>query len=94
MAGRFTQLYAPKKPGGAKADSAQEATLVPTGTRKLYLATHKRNYLVVSELHCYAPGFPKVTPAQVCRLASSCADARSVFPQPNRQRRTKPLPKF
>jgi len=67
MAGRFTQLYAPKKPGGAKADSAQEATLVPTGTRKLYLATHKRNYLVVSELHCYAPGFPKVTPAQVCQ---------------------------
>ncbi|HEX3145205.1 MAG TPA: hypothetical protein VHQ64_14630 [Pyrinomonadaceae bacterium] len=67
LVNRFTQLYAPKKPGGAKADSAQEATLVPTGTRKLYLATHKRNYLVVSELHCYAPGFPKVKADQVCQ---------------------------
>lgn len=63
---RFTQLYAPKQNGGTPA-KAQEATLVPTGTRKLYLATHKRNYLVVSELHCYAPGFPKVTPDQVCQ---------------------------
>lgn len=72
LLGRFTQLYAPRRPktptsaGGAPL-GAQEATLVPTGTRKLYLATHKRNYLVVSELHCYAPGFPKVTADQVCQ---------------------------
>lgn len=72
MAGRFTQLYAPRLPktptsAGGPPASAQEATLAPTGTRKLYLATHKRNYLVVAELHCYAPGFPKVTPDQVCQ---------------------------
>jgi hypothetical protein len=63
---RFTKLYAPRTPSG-DAKAAQEATLAPTGVRKLYLPTHKRFYLVVSELHCYAPGFPTVTRDQVCQ---------------------------
>lgn len=71
LAGKFTQLYAPKQVGGQSAMDAnvpaQEAALAPTGIRKLYLPTHKRNYLVVSELHCYAPGFPRVTANQVCQ---------------------------
>jgi hypothetical protein len=66
LAGKFTQLYAPKQASGAKT-TAQEAALAPTGIRKLYLPTHKRSYLVVSELHCYAPGFPRVMPEQVCQ---------------------------
>ena len=63
----FTRLYAPRTVGGGKATTAQEATLVPTGVRKLYLATHKRFYLVVCELHCFAAGFPTVKPAQACQ---------------------------
>lgn len=38
----------------------------PTTTRKLFLDTHKRFYLVVCELHCDLPGFPSVTRDQVC----------------------------
>lgn len=80
LAGRFTQLYAPKKPGQSKATAAQEASLAPTGTRKLYLPTHKRNYLVVSELHCYAPGFPRVRPDQVCQSGLVVRRRRLVIP--------------
>jgi len=38
----------------------------PTTTRKLFLDTHKRFYLVVCELHCEMPGFPSVNREQVC----------------------------
>jgi hypothetical protein len=82
---RFTKLYAPRKPDGAAADEAQEATLAPTGVRKLYLATHKRFYLVVSELHCFAPGFPTVTRDQVCQ-AGFVARRRSLRIPPAQQK--------
>ncbi len=38
----------------------------PTTTRKLFLDTHKRFYLIVCELHCDITGFPSVNRAQVC----------------------------
>lgn len=39
-----------------------------TYRRKLFLASHHRNYLVVCSLHCNAAGFPHVrTTAQVCQ---------------------------
>jgi hypothetical protein len=38
----------------------------PTTTRKLFLDTHKRFYLIVCELHCEMTGFPSVTRNQVC----------------------------
>ena len=38
----------------------------PTTTRKLFLDTHKRFYLIVCELHCEMPGFPSVNREQVC----------------------------
>lgn len=38
----------------------------PTATRKLFLDTHKRFYLVVCELHCDITGFPSVNRANVC----------------------------
>ncbi|HEV7745438.1 MAG TPA: hypothetical protein VGO56_10620 [Pyrinomonadaceae bacterium] len=38
----------------------------PTTTRKLFLDTHKRFYLVVCELHCDITGFPSVNRAQIC----------------------------
>ncbi len=36
------------------------------GLRKLYLDTHKRFYLVVCQIHCDGPGFPRVAPDKVC----------------------------
>lgn len=36
-------------------------------TRKLFLDTHKRFYLVVCELHCDAPGFPRARRDDVCQ---------------------------
>jgi hypothetical protein len=65
FAGRLTRLFAPKPASGTA--TARDATLVPTGIRKLYLDTHKRYYLVVCELHCDMPGFPTTTPDQVCQ---------------------------
>ena len=38
----------------------------PNETRKLYLPSHKRFYLVVCELHCDSPGLPAVTRDKVC----------------------------
>jgi hypothetical protein len=37
-----------------------------TSTRKVFLPTHKRFYLVVCEVHCDAPGFPMVERDKIC----------------------------
>lgn len=63
--GKFTRLFVPSPASGPPV--AKDATLTPTGILKLYLATHKRHYVVVCELHCDAAGFPTVTPDQVCQ---------------------------
>lgn len=39
---------------------------VRTDTRKLFQAVHKRFYLVVCQLHCDAPGFPRADREGVC----------------------------
>jgi hypothetical protein len=66
FAGKFTRLFVPKPKNEGDPVVAKDAELVVTKTRKLYLDTHKRSYLVVCELHCDAPGFPTATPDQVC----------------------------
>lgn len=38
-----------------------------TSIRKLFLDTHKRFYLVVCELHCDVPGFPRAGRDEVCQ---------------------------
>ncbi|HKP86444.1 MAG TPA: hypothetical protein VJZ26_10120 [Blastocatellia bacterium] len=43
-----------------------ESGYFPTTTRKLFLDTHKRFYLVVCELHCEMPGLPSVNRDEVC----------------------------
>jgi hypothetical protein len=40
---------------------------VPTHRRKLFLASHHRNYLVVCSLHCNAAGFPHVRTDEICQ---------------------------
>ncbi|MGH8934206.1 MAG: hypothetical protein ACRDZO_27110, partial [Egibacteraceae bacterium] len=37
-----------------------------TGTRKLFLGSHQRHYLVLCSLHCDRPGFPRVARSGVC----------------------------
>ncbi len=39
----------------------------PLRTRKIFLDTHKRFYLVVCQIHCDAPGFPRAARADVCQ---------------------------
>ncbi|HEX7942802.1 MAG TPA: hypothetical protein VF488_13410, partial [Gemmatimonadaceae bacterium] len=40
--------------------------IAPQRTRKLFLDTHNRFYLVVCQIHCDAPGFPRADRADVC----------------------------
>lgn len=42
--------------------------LVPTDTRKLFLAAHQRFYLVAVGIHCDQPGFPMVDPADIAEV--------------------------
>jgi hypothetical protein len=61
---------APPVPLGSngKPRRLSELAYVPDGTntRKIFLDTHKRFYLVVCELHCDAPGFPKASRDDLC----------------------------
>lgn len=50
-------------PGQAK----ESIALCPSGERKIYLDTHRRYYLVVCELHCDRPYFPRVRHDEVAR---------------------------
>ncbi len=38
-----------------------------TDTRKIFLNTHKRFYLVVCSVHCDGPGFPKASRDKICQ---------------------------
>lgn len=58
---RRTTVYAPN---GAP---PQNVWLCPTDIRKIYLDVHRRYYLVVCQLHCDRPGFPRVPFDRVCR---------------------------
>jgi len=50
-------------------DTATGKQYVPDGTntRKIFLNTHKRFYLVACGIHCDGPGFPKVAREKVCK---------------------------
>jgi hypothetical protein len=57
----------PADPGNpAKVRRAQEYVVDNARTRKVFLSTHKRFYLVVCEIHCDGPGFPKVARDKIC----------------------------
>lgn len=43
-----------------------EYAIDPVRTRKIFLDTHKRFYLVVCQIHCDAPGFPRADRRDVC----------------------------
>lgn len=58
----------PAVPAGSKRPRFSDYYLVPdpAGTRKVFLPSHKRFYLVVCELHCDSAGLPSVTREKVC----------------------------
>jgi hypothetical protein len=53
--------------GDGKTRRLSEFTLRPDSRRirKLFLASHQRFYLVACQVHCDAPGFPRVDPKQL-----------------------------
>jgi hypothetical protein len=65
FAGKSVTFFKPKADSGT--DAPQKASLVPQGIKKIFLDTHKRYYVVVCELHCDAPGLPRVDPDDACQ---------------------------
>jgi hypothetical protein len=65
LLGKLFRIGARKLPDGTVIDQQY----VPDGsnTRKIFLSTHKRFYLVVCGIHCDGPGFPKVARDKVCK---------------------------
>lgn len=63
----FEAVAYPAVPVGTRRGRFADHFLRATGTRKLFLPTHKRFYLVVCELHCDTPGFPSVSRDKVCQ---------------------------
>jgi hypothetical protein len=92
LKGKFTRLFVPDS--ASETPVAKDATLVPTGILKLYLATHKRHYLVVCELHCDAAGFPTVTPDQVCQAGFVVRRRSSQYPKGAKKEAVKILRKI
>ena len=64
LAGKLFRLGASKS-----GSSITDQQYVPDGTntRKIFLNTHKRFYLVACSMHCDGPGFPKVAREKVCK---------------------------
>jgi hypothetical protein len=60
---------APPSPDG-KPRRFTDTVYVPDepATRKLFLDTHKRFYLVVCQVNCDAPGFPKASRDRICKV--------------------------
>jgi hypothetical protein len=50
-------------------DQQYKPEYLPDGssTRKIFLNTHKRFYLVVCQIHCDGPGFPKAARSKICK---------------------------
>lgn len=62
--GKLFRIGASKDADGKVVD--QQYLPDGTDTRKLFLDTHKRFYLVVCQIACDGPGFPKVAREKVC----------------------------
>lgn len=62
-------------------DKLFKGRLAPSSLRKLYQPTHDRHYLVTCELHCDAPGFPRVGRDQVCQAGFVVRRRTSTNPQ-------------
>jgi hypothetical protein len=65
--GKLLRIGATRDPkDSTKVRGPQEYVVDDARTRKVFLPTHKRFYLVVCEIHCDGPGFPKVAREKIC----------------------------
>jgi hypothetical protein len=64
--GKLLRIRASRDPKTNEVRGPQEYVVDEPRTRKIFLSTHKRFYLVVCEVHCDGPGFPPVKPEKIC----------------------------
>jgi hypothetical protein len=74
-----TESSASPVTSGGRRKRFTDSKLTKTSTRKLFLPTHKRFYLVVCELHCEEAGFPNSDRSAVCEAAFVVRRRRVVF---------------
>ncbi|MFT3858286.1 MAG: hypothetical protein QM742_12560 [Aquabacterium sp.] len=77
----LNQKGEPAKKEDADANQLYKGRLAPTNLRKLYQPAHDRHYLVTCELHCDAPGLPRVGRDQVCQAGFVVRRRTSTNPQ-------------
>ena len=86
--GKLFRIGARKLPDNTVVD--QQYVPDGTNTRKIFLDTHKRFYLVVSGIHCDGPGFPKVAREKVCK-AGFVIRRRTVMPPSSGVKEVEPI---
>ena len=86
--GKLFRIGARKLPDNTVVD--QQYVPDGTNTRKIFLDTHKRFYLVVSGIHCDGPGFPKVAREKVCK-AGFVIRRRTVTPPSSGVKEVEPI---
>lgn len=64
--GKLLRIGSTRDPTTGAVAKAQTYVVDTPAMRKIFLATHKRHYLVVCEVHCDAPGFPRAARDKVC----------------------------
>jgi len=62
--GKWLRMGAEQRADGSVQD--QTTAVDAYNTRKIFLSSHKRHYLVVCQVNCDGPGFPKAAPEKVC----------------------------
>ncbi len=65
--GKLLRIGSTRDPNSGAVAKAQQSVVATPAMRKVFLATHKRHYLVVCEVHCDAPGFPRVARDKICQ---------------------------
>ncbi len=67
--GKLLRFSASRRRNPDATSTLVDQQYVPDGTdtRKIFLDTHKRFYLVVCSVHCDGPGFPRVAREKVCK---------------------------
>ena len=86
--GKLFRIGASKLPDNTVID--QQYVPDGTNTRKIFLDTHKRFYLVVCGIHCDGPGFPKVAREKVCK-AGFVIRRRTVTPPSSGVKEVEPI---
>jgi len=86
--GKLFRIGARKLPGNPAID--QQYLPDGTNTRKIFLDTHKRFYLVACSIHCDGPGFPKVGREKICK-AGFVIRRRTITPPSGGLEEVKPI---